>query len=174
MSFCICMGRTKQLSLLIALLLPSLVLQAESSDVSTVKFEEAINTVHITQQRNYQYPKWPVRLQVSRVLVPPPPLGPYMSLAFNDFSVNKSSFAGNSKQYTSNEDLSNVPMEVFSPDVPWPENLSSANRWMPEYGYHYVQPQAVKKSYQVTQNNSPSNYGPRYRKKFNMNGPDSR
>lgn len=103
-------------------------------------------------RQEFSFPDWPKRQQTARETVPPPPPGPYMSSALSDYSVKAPSFGRNPDNYeqqrSANRPRSSVvPMDMFSPDVPWPDNLRQAkhkhkhqspNRWMPENGYQYV------------------------------------
>lgn len=167
----------KTLCLSFTLLIMSTMLQAEPMGIVMVSPEQAANTANRNQRDTYAYPKWPTSQQVSKEIIPPPP-GPYMSLALNDMSVGRSSFARAPKQYTSKLEPASVPMEAFSPDVPWPENLRPAKRWVPVDGYHYVQPKVTKsianRSFQVTKNNSSSGYATRYRRSSDMKESETR
>ena len=150
-------------------------LQAESFDNADVSDSAANAETGLKsiadQQQDFKFPNWPERPQSNRQLVPPPPPGPYMSSALSDFSVKGPSFGVNSEELELNQpvpgaDLSNVPMETFNPDRPWPEQrrykkrkqgcppACSPGRWMPENGYQYVTPH-VNKAYPVEQNHMP-------------------
>lgn len=102
------------------------------------------------------YPNWPQRqqAQVRSVIVPPPPPGPYMSTALSNSSVSGGSLT---RPYNMRPSMSqgarpasqhkhpSKPMDMFSPDRPWPKDLRSqgnapATKWMPEHGYHYISP----------------------------------
>ncbi len=138
----------KPVLMLFVLLSCSMVSFAESSDLpdSANKFQSFDNG-----QMRYSFPQWPLRKQVVREMIPPPPPGPYMSTALNDFSVKGFSFRRDFDRYKSSDELragnaefkSNATeksMDVFSPDRPWPEFSSSTHsrrdvrprRWQPE------------------------------------------
>lgn len=148
----------QQVLMLFVLLSCSMASFAESSDLpGTVnKFQ-----IFDDGQMRYSFPQWPLRKQVVREMIPPPPPGPYMSTALNDFSVKGFSFRRDFDRYKSSEELttgnaefnSNATersMDIFSPDRPWPEYSSSTysrhderpRRWQPENGEHYVRPAA--------------------------------
>lgn len=178
MSFCIRYGSVKKVILLIFLFMQSMVLQAEAFDTSATKTKVKIDSDTEGKQLEYNFPPWPERPQVNKERVPPPPPGPYMSLALTDFSVNQSSFGGDLKQSEIEPDSSNVPMEAFSPDIPWPEeahqhhhNLGPTKRWLPENGYHYVKPQVKQKPYPATPYSTWSSSNYRYMPGTNMNMP---
>lgn len=173
MLFCPCIDNVKKLSLLIAMLMQPMLLQAQPADAFNAKLDDSTGPDIKKQQRNSPYPHWPAGRQINTVMVPPPPPGPYKSLALNDFSVNQASFSIDSMQATSKLAPADVPMEGFSPDVPWPENLRPVSHRMPENGYRYAPPPVINKPYPGTQN-SPSNYRQGYRRSTNMNWPDSR
>lgn len=113
---------------------------------------EAANQLSGAELQHYKYPHWPRPQQSSREIIPPPPPGPYMSSALGDYSVKGPSFGSNPDKFGQRPNSVNrhipaiVPMDIFSPDIPWPKNLrpgdtNSAARWMPENGYQYVKPQ---------------------------------
>lgn len=176
--------------MLLTLLMFSPILQAESSDNadtsdSAANAETGLNST-ADQTRDFKFPAWPERKQSNRDLVPPPPPGPYMSSALSDFSVKGPSFGLSHEKHELNQpvprvDPSNVPMETFSPDRPWPEQHAykkhkndcpptcSPSRWMPENGYQYVKPDVTNKFYQVEQNRKPGSM-----KMPDMNWPGSR
>ena len=173
---CTNIKRVKKAVMLLTLFMFSPFLQAESSDNaddsdSAAKAETELKST-ADQRRDFKFPAWPERQQLNRQTVPPPPPGPYMSSALSDFSVKGPSFAINTdrdelNQPVSRVDPSNVPMETFSPDRPWPEQHAdkkhkrdcppacSPGRWMPENGYQYVQPHVTNKLYPVEKNRMP-------------------
>jgi len=73
-----------------------------------------------------------------------------MSSALSDFSVKGPSFGSTHEANQSNKtnvefDSSRMPIEMFSPDRPWPDNLrpndsAATKQWLPENGYQYVKP----------------------------------
>ena len=109
-------------------------------------------------RQGYRFPDWPQRLQITKKqIIPPPPPGPYMSSALSDYSVRAPSFGSDANNYEQQKPayrhrMPAAPMDMFSPDIPWPENLRQAkhkhkhqapNRWMPpDTGYQYVKPQS--------------------------------
>lgn len=168
----------KQAGLLIFLLTYSMVLQAESPGTSITKTEVMVDPGTEDKQQEHNFPPWPERQQVNKERVPPPPPGPYMSLALTDFSVNQSSFGRDLKQSEIEPESSNMPMETFSPDIPWPEeahqhhhNLGPTKRWVPENGYHYVKPQVKKKPYPAAPYSTQSSSHYRYVPGTNMTMP---
>lgn len=176
MFFCIHIDSVKKLSLLIALLMQPMMLQAESTDNSTVERNASTSPGNQGLQGNYTNPNWPASRQVEREIVPPPPPGPYMSLALNDFSGNRSSFPQGAAGSVSKSGQFDVPKQALSPDVQWPKNLRTSKHWLPENGYRYVplQPRPTMKQYQETPYNSLPNYNQGYRRSSNMNAPDPR
>lgn len=186
--------------LLPCLLLQPLLLQAESS--TDVKSDESANKAVASHQAaegsrtavqrpatgggnnaSVGFPNWPPRQQAGRETIPPPPPGPYMSSALSDYSVKAPSFGRNINKPVHRYDPSSMPMDVFSPDVPWPKNLRAKNkrsstRWMPENGYHYVNPQNMasppnnqQPPIQLRQQNQKRQYrGANNHPNMNMNG----
>ena len=173
MLFCLGGDKVKKSSLLIALLMQPMLSQAEPVNIASTSLDDSTGLEHKKQQRFSHYPHWPASRQINTVMVPPPPPGPYTSLALDDFSVNKTSFADDSMRSVSKLDSTEVPMEVFSPDVPWPENLRPVKHWVPENDYRYAPPPVINQSYPGTQN-YPSNYRQVYGRSTNMNWPDPR
>lgn len=135
----------KKPGLAVVLLLLSASLQAEPSDeVSTS--EVTANEQQLSYDDNRGLPQ---RQSTSKEMIPPPPPGPYMSSALSDFSVKAPSFGRAYNKPVYRHDSSFIPMDVFSPDIPWPNNLRgnknrNVDRWMPENGYRYVQPQPMR------------------------------
>ncbi len=146
----------------VLLLLPAL-LQAES-----VKATDA-NTANTGQQPGSEagrsYPQRTQRHQVKKEIIPPPPPGPYMSSALSDYSVKGPSFGHNFNKPVYRHDPSFVPMDMFSPDIPWPNNLrgNNTNRWMPESGYRYApsQPMTHMAPPRAKRQQAPANAGQR-------------
>ena len=94
------------------------------------------------------FPRWPQRQQPRKENIPPPPPGPYMSSALSDHSVKAPSFARDFNKPVYRHDPSFVPMDTFSPDIPWPKGLrgnkgKNAGRWKPKNGYRYAHPQML-------------------------------
>lgn len=121
------------------------------------------------RQRTYNFPRWPERKVERREMVPPPPPGPYMSsaLTLTGSGADSSPFTrepSSARPAT----RSGASMSTFSPDIPWPSISQSPNRWQPENGYHYVQPQVKNQPYGVT----PSGYQNGYmRRAVNRSSP---
>lgn len=107
------------------------------------------------------FPRWPERKVEKRSSAPPPPPGPYMSTALSNDSLsgprfddrNKGRNSGDDTRYnrsgnTNRQDArknssggsaKTMANEKFSPDVPWPGNMTRpATRWMPDDGYQFV------------------------------------
>jgi hypothetical protein len=179
----------KKTGLLILLLTQSMVLQAELIEASNATDKAAVESNNDDQQWQDKFPPWPKRRQEHKEIIPPPPPGPYMSSALSDFSVKGLSFGRDFNRPELNEPVSgfvtsDVPIETFSPDIPWPEqdhqhqqhnhNLKSPNRWMPENGYRFVEPGVNKKSYPAVSFPLLPGGNDGYRPGTNLNIPDSR
>ena len=181
MFYCASIKQVAIAVMIITLLMFSALLQADSlenADASdSVKAVDAGPGAAVDdRQPVFRFPNWPERPQLNRRVVPPPPPGPYMSSALSDLSVKGLAFGRNSDSDLENNpatesDPSNIPMETFSPDRPWPEHAykkhkhdcapdcpvnGSPTRWMPESGYQYVQPRVQKESDPVMQNRVPA------------------
>ena len=127
------------------------------------------STQNSAMQRNA--PHW-ARRQTMQNAVPPPPPGPYKSTALSEYS--KQTHASGREQLepknieqgemetgqTESEQAepgqklnpAQVPMDVYNPERPWPENIRPANPWAPGYS----QPSAA------TQYRMPANPAARY------------
>ena len=178
MYFCGVSTDLKKLGLSVALLLPSMLLQAESSEDVSAGEEIDKTAVNQWQSGNHRIEQQAgsglsrVPQQLKRNIIPPPPPGPYMSSALSDFSVKGPSFGNKSDSYESNKaasglESSNTPMETFSPDRPWIDHAyrkhmhgsdcppaCTPGRWMPENGYQYA-PLVKKKLYPAQQSRMP-------------------
>ena len=201
MFHCSSFGQVKKVVMLFILLMFSTLSQAESSDNaashdSATKSEAGLKSVADDQQRDFKFPDWPERQQSNRQMIPPPPPGPYMSSALSDFSVRGTSFGRNSDRHEWDKpvfklDPSNIPMDTFSPDRPWPESGHkkhmhnrdcapgcSPSRWLPENGYQYVKPEVKNKPYPAVQDRLPARIPGRMPGRINaapdMNWPGSR
>ncbi|PCJ87143.1 MAG: hypothetical protein COA54_06455 [Thiotrichaceae bacterium] len=154
------LSRTSSFSLLVLLLTFSFMLQAQVTEpVPDVASEPSASA---GKQSVYSFPKWPVRQQVKRDRVPPPPPGPYMSSALNGHSIKAPSFSHRVNKPERVFDSSNISLDTFSPDIPWPANLRQApSRWMPENGYQYVPPQVSHNRQQAVPANNHYGYRPR-------------
>ncbi len=157
----------KKAGLLTLLLMVSMPVQAQASDAP----ESAVASGSEEQQRKFSFPRWPERQQVNREVIPQAPPGPYMSSALSGSSVKGFSFDRGNKPAMKFE-TSNVPMEAFSPNIPWHSNSKSPDRWKPENGYSYVKPAVKKQPYPVMPYNMPPNYSHGYRAPV-MNWPGS-
>ena len=86
-------------------------------------------------------------------MIPPAPPGPYISTGLRDIAEKISPVATSSSDNnvistavnkpTERVDMSDVPMEMFSPDRPWPVDIRSTNSqpsasWMPVGGNQQV------------------------------------
>ena len=109
-------------------------------------------------------PQRPGRMQMDKEIIPPPPPGPYMSLALSD--AKRHNFQRGADKPVTGFETSDAPIETFSPDVPWPGNTREPNPWMPEQGYRFVQPSAMQKLNQMqpyaVPNTPYGNYSPGY------------
>lgn len=162
-------GTVKTSALLMVLFLPSTMsLAKETASISTGAEPAAEERNKPVEQTTYNFPRWPEPRQVQREIIPPPPPGPYMSLALSNFSSIEPAFGNEAKEANDAADPS-VVMDAFSPDRPWPKVLRPVKRWMPEDGYHYVNSQASKKSYPTAQNEPSANYNYGYRPAPGMN-----
>jgi len=143
-----------------SLMLSSFMVQAQNAEpMATVSSSNAPSNA-TEETAAFHFPQWPQRRQAKEEVVPPPPPGPYMSAALNGGSVKAPSFGNNNrnKRRAMSFDSSNVTMDTFSPDIPWPTSMRPPSRWVPDNGYQYVQPQAM----QNTQQRVPDNqYRPR-------------
>ncbi|MBE9563685.1 MAG: hypothetical protein IMF17_00470 [Proteobacteria bacterium] len=179
----------KKVSLSVVLLLTPVLLQAETSGGGNLATPKVINEPVSSQpatdnlvsnhkdghNADLGFPQWQQRQRVDKEIIPPPPPGPYMSSALSDYSVKGPSFGRNYNKPVYRHDPSFVPMDMFSPDIPWPNNLrgnknSNANRWMPKNGYRYVQPQPIKQTAPRGDKRQQRNMntGPQYPGNYNM------
>jgi len=128
--------------------------------------------------QRFNFPGWPQQQQGSRAIIPPPPPGPYMSSALSDYSVRAPAAGPRFGKHVprrapaSRKGSAPVPMDTFSPDIPWPKNLRPERR-MPDHrvsgqGNHYAKPKAMQKRPPVSPNGPMSrnrysnfNYGKR-------------
>ncbi len=161
----------KKAGLLFFLLTQFMVVQVQAADAPEAVAELAAASGSEEQQRKFSFPRWPERRQVNRVIIPPAPPGPYMSSALSNFSVEGPAFAGDTNKPAIKMGSSDVPMEAFSPDTPWPNTIISPQRWKPENGYRFVEPGVKKQSYPVMLFNGPSNYNNGYNRRPVMSGP---
>lgn len=161
-----------------ALLALSMTVQAESVPEVTASSPENASSQQAQnvdgEAQNYHFPHWPHHLQESKTIIPPPPPGPYKSSALNDYSVRAPvhkpapvhrSVKPSSRRQAAPNDFASAPMDMFSPDIPWPKNLRPPQR-MPEHrvsnnAQHYAAPRAmVAPSYQ------PAPYGPLMKQRY--------
>jgi len=113
---------------------------------------DAVESVQPQQNRlpdgrakNHRFPHWPHHMQANKTLIPPPPPGPYKSSALSDYSVQapvRRSVKQPPRRPPMRNNSAAAPMEMFSPDIPWPTNLRP-ERKMPERqlsgsGQHYA------------------------------------
>lgn len=160
----------KKAGLLFFLLTPFMVVQVQASDAPEAADEPAVDSGSEEQQRKFSFPRWPERQQVNREVIPPAPPGPYMSSALSNFSVEGPAFARDINKPAIKMSSSDVPMEAFSPDTPWPSNIESPQQWKPENGYRFVEPVVRKKSYPVMLYDRPSKYNNGYNRRPVMSG----
>jgi hypothetical protein len=159
MSFYTSFDSIKKVGLLFFLLFQSAAICAVSSESIATNPEITDDSIQQDQQQKFNFPQWPVRKPIEREQVPPPPPGPYMSLGLNDFPVRENTFDSNMNPSQIEVDPSGVPLQTFSPDVPWPANIRQTKRWMPENGYQYVKPPVEKKPNPDVRNYPAYNYG---------------
>lgn len=146
----------KQAGLFAALLLP---LTAHAADVTETSADDAQPDAPLNVQlqqapvpdagaKNHRFPHWPHHMQASKTIIPPPPPGPYKSSALNDYVVSvppQRSAKRPPPRQTVGNDSAAVPMDMFSPDIPWPSNLRP-ERQTPEHrvansDQYYARPQ---------------------------------
>ena len=108
------------------------------------------------------FPQWPNRVQANKEMVPPPPPGPYMSTALSDYSVKGSRFKHGVSRPEMGFDVVNPTIDSFSPDIPWPDDLRTPRRWVPEKGYTFAPP-PVKRNVTPARPSNNNNYGYNYR-----------
>ena len=159
---------------------------------------EAVATADGERQRKFDFPRWPEHKRldrgVPREVIPPAPPGPYMSSALSKFSVAGPAFARNANKPAIRMKPSEMPMEAFSPDIPWPGNHDAPQRWVPESGYNFFEPVVNERNYPVMtfrgpqpgpqtgmqfapqrvvqqRSQQPSNYSAAYGRRPNMNRP---
>lgn len=169
MSVCMNFGTVKTSALLIVLFLPSTMLLAEeTASISSAAGSATEERNKPAERTTYNFPRWPEPRQEQREIIPPPPPGPYMSLALSNFSSIEPAFGDEAKEANDGAD-SSVVVDAFSPDRPWPKVLRPVKRWMPEDGYRYVNSQASKQSNSAAQNRPSANYNYGYRPAPDMN-----
>ncbi len=151
-----------------ALLMLPLSVQAESSAQAPEQplepsLEQSLNDASSQpvqkadgKTQNHSFPHWPHHMQSSKSIIPPPPPGPYKSSALNDYSVSvplhvpapaHRNAQPAARPQAVHHDTASAPMDMFSPDIPWPTNLRPSQK-MPEHrvlnsGPHYAAPQAM-------------------------------
>lgn len=139
-------GCVKKMCFLVLLLALSTGAQAEQSPpLNGPGSQEVQPGLSAHHERQHYFPRWPERKTEHREIVPPPPPGPYMSTALTLTSPDTGKSPFTRERGTDRAPArhgSDVAMSMFSPDIPWPSTSDSPNRWEPEAGYHYVQPQA--------------------------------
>ena len=155
-------NNVKRAGLFFFLLTQSMVVQAQASDGPEAAADPTAASGSEEQQRRFSLPRWPERQQINREVIPPAPPGPYMSSALSGSSINGASFAADNKPAIKLEP-SSLPMDAFDPDIPWPSNSQTPDRWVPENGYNYVKPAAKKQPYRAMPYNMPPNYNYGYR-----------
>ncbi len=99
--------------------------------------------------------------QLQKQLIPPPPPGPYISTSLNGYTVNvpvlgripsprslglrNSGLHNPDSRFGSRSGSTSTPMAMFSPDLPWPNDLRPSENmphgWMPQGGYSQINPQ---------------------------------
>ncbi len=104
-----------------------------------------------TNVQNHQFPHWPHYMQGSKSIIPPPPPGPYKSSALNDYAVSAPVYRSVKpapRRQPVARDAASMPMDMFSPDIPWPDNLRPEQQ-MPEHhmsgtGQPYARPRGSR------------------------------
>jgi hypothetical protein len=140
-------SEVKKIVLIILLLSQVMSVQAEEAPKSPAKPVTASEGEG--QRYAFNFPRWPTREQANREVIPPAPPGPYMSSALSPFSMTGPSFSRDANQAASRMRSTEMPMKAFSPDIAWPSNLDSPQRWLPESGYTFVNPALRNSSYPV-------------------------
>jgi len=149
--------RFKQAGLSAAVLLLSLSAHADLSEAAEKSLTDtqpgvASDSRSLQDRRidgsaqNYRFPHWPRHMQSGKTVIPPPPPGPYKSSALNDYSVSAPAApvkrSVQQQPQLMRDDSASMPMDMFSPDVPWPTNLRPEQP-VPEHrlfnsGQHYT------------------------------------
>ena len=144
------------------------------------------------------------RFQTMQHPVPPPPPGPYKSTALSEYSKHahasgreqlepKNTKQQNIKQgqmetgqtepektkhgQTESKQKFNsaqVPMDVYSPERPWPENIRPANPWAPDYSRPSAATQYRMPANPAAMYNYPADRFYGYRQYPGMGAPDAR
>ncbi len=167
-------------ALTVAVLMLSLTARAGSSEAVEKTVDEVPSDAQLSQEpmrgARKQGFALPQRQLESRKIIPPPPPGPYSSSALSDYSVlvPPSAFhAAGPGQHrsTNNTAATPVPMETFSPDIPWPTNLRPERR-QPNYQGSEQGSRHVKPFYgpMTKTNHGNYNYGNRPVSRMNNTG----
>lgn len=124
--------------------------------------------LHAEEKQNaMNSPQRPGNMPMAKEIIPPPPPGPYMSLALSE--ARQHTFKRSVDEPANGFETSDASMETFSPDVPWPDNIRETNPWMPENGYRFVQPPAMHNMNRAQPYAAPSNnYGYGWPNRNNM------
>ena len=149
-------SEVKKTALILLLLSQVMSVQAEEAPQSAAKPVTASEGEG--QRYAFNFPRWPAREQASREVMPPAPPGPYMSSALSPFSMTGPAFSRDANQTAIRMRSTEMPMKAFSPDIPWPGNLDSPQRWLPENGYTFVNPALQNSPYPVAPPQRSSSY----------------
>ena len=167
---------------LVLLMMSSMFMPVQASDagitteITTTEADAAVTSTSEDKQRTFSFPRWPQSRQINRERIPLAPPGPYMSSALNVYSFKDSSFDSPRGRYagrteSSRTESTDVFMDKYSPDVPWPSQAKSPARWRPDDGYRFIEPPAVSKPYQATPSKSSSNNNNGYKRRPVMTWP---
>ncbi len=155
----------------LVLLMMPMPAQASDAEVTANEAEAAVTSASEDKQRAFSFPRWPQSRQINRERIPLPPPGPYMSSALSDFTFKDSTFDRDWDGYASRTDSPDIPMDKFSPDIPWPSQAKSPARWRPDSGYRFIEPPTEKKPYQAMPSKSSSNNYYGYKRRPVMSWP---
>lgn len=136
-------SKVKQAALLFGMLLQTVTVQTlagQAAETAEASAESMAVASGEEPQRRYSFPQWPERKQVTREVIPPAPPGPYMSSALSHFSTAGTTFSRRADKPVARMRSPEMPMQAFSPDLAWPSQLASPQRWIPENGYQFVDP----------------------------------
>lgn len=139
-----------------------------------------------------QVSNWSSGHQAMQDAVPPPPPGPYKSTAMREYSkqghapghempapVQHGPAKNGSGQKESAQieagrkfNPAQVPMDVYDPERPWPQNIRPANPWAPDYSQRPAAPQYRMRQNPAAMYNYPADRFYGYRSGPGMHAPD--
>lgn len=102
--------------------------------------------IGVNQHQLFKYPQSSSQESGSREIIPPPPPGPYTSSALRVNTTNQFGSGNTEDRLEGNFDAQNIPMETFSPEIPWPDDLRGSQSQLPEKNNSYIRPPVMKHS----------------------------